>query len=350
VGSEALSHLEREAREQGDVLAARTRPGWENAAAAAHLLRRGDVDYVVLAARGSSDNAARYAQYLLGLEARLPAALAAPWLYSSPAPPLLSRGAVLAISQSGRSPDITGVLAAARAQDRPTVAITNAPDSPLAAVADVVVPLLAGVERSVAATKTYLASLHAVAQIATCLRVEADPERARWFERLPAIVSEAVKDAFEMRARFDPLGEARLLTVVGRGLQFSTAHETALKIRELSGMPAEAFSEPDLMHGPIAALSASGAVWLVSTSGREQPGPDFFHAPARGTGVSVAVSDRADVLAGADIGVRMEAGLPEWMAPIVAVIPGQAAALRLGELRGVELDRPHGLSKVTLTK
>ena len=142
-----------------------------------------DVDYLVVAARGTSDNAARYAQYLLGLCARLPVALAAPWLYSGDAPPLLSRGAVMAISQSGCSPDVIGVLAAGRAQSRPTVAITNDPDSPLAAEADVVVPLLAGVERSVAATKTYLASLHAIAQIALCLRP--DPIDDGWFDGCP---------------------------------------------------------------------------------------------------------------------------------------------------------------------
>ena len=162
MGPAALSYLESEAREQGEMLAGRTAHGWEQARAAAGLLRRADVDYLVVAARGSSDNAARYAQYLLGLEARLPVALAAPWLYSSAAPPVLARGAVLAISQSGRSPDITGVVTAAREQGRPTIVLTNDPASPLAVGADVVVPLLAGVERSVAATKTYLASLHAI--------------------------------------------------------------------------------------------------------------------------------------------------------------------------------------------
>ena len=349
MGPAALSYLESEAREQGEMLAGRTAHGWDQARAAAGLLRRADVDYLVVAARGSSDNAARYAQYLLGLEARLPVALAAPWLYSSSAPPVLARGAVLAISQSGRSPDITGVVTAAREQGRPTIVLTNDPASPLAVGADIVVPLLAGVERSVAATKTYLASLHAIAQIATCLRPEPDPQRARWFERLPGIVSAVVDQQLAARARFDRLAAARLVTVVGRGLQFSTAYETALKVRELSGIPAEAFSEPDLMHGPIAALSAAGAVWLVSTAGREQPVPAFFAAPARGTGVTVAVSDRDDVLAGVDIGIRIEAGLPEWLAPIVSVIPGQVAALRLGELCGVELDQPYGLSKVTLT-
>lgn len=334
-------------REQGDLLRARTGPGWVAAERAAACLQRDDVDYAMVAARGTSDNAARYAQYLLGIEARLPVGLATPWLYSSDRPPLLTRGAMLAISQSGRSPDIVRVLDAARAQARPTVAITNDVDSPLAAAAEIVIPLLAGDERSVAATKTYLASLHAIAQLAACLRQE--PERSDWFGRLPALVSSAVDAQLAERSRFDRLGSAALLTVVGRGLELSTAYETALKVRELSGIPAEAFSMPDLIHGPIAALRPSGAVWLLSTTGHAQPNRSELKLLSQVSGTTVAVSDVQDLLEVADIGVKLEPGLPEWVAPLLAVVPGQAAALRLGELHGVDLDRPGGLTKVTLT-
>ncbi len=348
VGSMAPSWLEQELCEQGDVLAARCQRGWEQARAAADALRSDDVDYLVIAARGTSDNAARYAQYLFGVQSRMPVALAAPWLYSGDSPPRLRRGAVMAISQSGRSPDIAAVVAVARAQRRPTVVITNDLDSPLAAAADVVVPLLAGVERSVAATKTYLASLHAIAQIAAC---GAGTEKAwsGWFERLPSLVSSTVSEQLAERSRFDRLDQTGLVTALGRGLQFPTAFETALKIRELSGIPAEAFSPPELVHGPIAALGASGAVWLVSTAGRAQPDRAAFDLLRHGSGLSVAVSDDDDLVAAADIGVRVASGLAEWVAPMIAVIPGQAAALRLGELRGVDLDHPHGLHKVTLT-
>jgi glucosamine--fructose-6-phosphate aminotransferase (isomerizing) len=153
----------------------------------------------------------------------------------------------------------------------------------------------------------------------------------------------------EGRSRFDPLRRASLVTVVGRGLELATAYETALKLRELSGIPAEAFSLPDLIHGPVAGLRPSGAVWLLSTSGRDQPDQDALARIRRATGLSVAVTDAEDLLALADIGVRLEPQLPQWLAPILAVIPAQAAALRLGELRGADLDRPTGLEKVTLT-
>jgi glucosamine--fructose-6-phosphate aminotransferase (isomerizing) len=348
VSPATVSWLEREARAQGDVLAARTDPGWERARAAARELARDDVDYLVIAARGTSDNAARYAQYLLGSEAQLVVALAAPWLYESRSPPRLARGAVLAISQSGQSPDVAAVLAAAREQRRPTIAITNDPSSPVAELADVVVPLLAGEERSVAATKTYLASLHAIAQIATCLHD--DPAQQAWFARLPALVAAAADDVFTTRSRFDPLSRMTLLTAVGRGLQFPTAHETALKVREVSAIPAEAFSLPDLIHGPVAALGATGALWVISTAGREQPDEVALETVGQEVGVTLAVSDRDDLLDAADVGLRIPAGIPEWAAPMLAVIPAQAAALRLGELRGVDVDHPPGLHKVTLTR
>ena len=137
------------------------------------------------------------------------------------APPLLAHAAVLAISQSGRSPDIVGVVEVAAAQSRPTVAITNDVDSPLAAAADVVVPLLAGEERSVAATKTYLASLHAVAQISTLLGGSGE-EAGAWFERLPELVGATVDAQLADRARFDRLAASAWLTAVGRGLHLAT--------------------------------------------------------------------------------------------------------------------------------
>jgi glucosamine--fructose-6-phosphate aminotransferase (isomerizing) len=324
--------LETEIREQGRVLAARTEPGWAAALEACELLR--PAEHVVLAARGTSDNAARYAQYLFGSELRLLAGLAAPWLYASAAQPKLAHAAVIAISQSGRSPDVVAVMAAARAQGQPAIAITNDPSSPLAEVADVVVPLLAGEERSVAATKTYLCSLHAIAQI--CAGLSGDHTGSGWFERLPDLVSATVEEQLAGRARFDRLAEAGLITVVGRGLQFATACETALKIRELSGIPAEAFSPPDLLHGPIAALSGSGALWAVG----EVDAIEF-------AGLRVAVAGPSEA---ADIAVPLVSDLPPWVAPLVAVVPGQTAALRLGELRGVDLDHPHGLRKVTITR
>jgi glucosamine--fructose-6-phosphate aminotransferase (isomerizing) len=344
----AVSRLEVELLEQGKVLETRMQAGRDAAHDAAGLLRAAPVDYLLLGGRGSSDNAARFGQYLLGMHAGLSTGLAAPWLFGGDFPaPSLRGGGVLAVSQSGGSPDVVALLAASRAQRRPAIAITNDPGSPLAASADVVVPLGAGAERSVAATKSYLASLHAMVQLALALRP--DSEMASWLARLPELVNRVVEQQLEARAYFDPLDASQWLTVIGRGLNYATAHETALKLRELSGSAAEAFSPPDLLHGPVAALGASTALWAVSAGGGRQLDATLVRRLGARAGVVVAVTDSHELLDVADIGVRLPSGLPAWAAPFLAVIPGQVAALRLAELRGVEIDAPHGLSKVTLT-
>jgi glutamine---fructose-6-phosphate transaminase (isomerizing) len=348
--SRGASVLEQELREQATVLATRSAQGEAAAAEAADLIRARNSHYLLIAARGSSDNAARFAQYALGAEARLSAALAAPSLFTDAAhAPDLGGAAVLGISQSGRSPDLVAVLAAARAQGRPTIAVTNDEGSPLAAHADVVVPLAVGEERSVAATKTYVASLHAVVQIVQGLQPSF--EREAWLERLPALVEEAVEDQLRARARFDVLDGASYLTAVGRRLNLATAHETALKIRELAGMVTEAFSPPDLLHGPIAALREDGALWLIDGPGDRGDSVaavlDRVHAASIRT---IIVSADPELCATADLGVALPADAPGWVTAILAVLPAQAAALRLAESRGVEVDRPHGLTKVTLTR
>jgi glucosamine--fructose-6-phosphate aminotransferase (isomerizing) len=302
----------------------------------------------VIAARGSSDNAARYGQYLLGAAAGFSVGLATPWLFRpGRRAPRLDGAAVLGISQSGGSPDVVGVLSAACAQGRPTIAITNDRGSALAAEADAVVELGVGPELSVAASKTYLASVQALALLASSLT--GDRVSRGWIERLPEVVATTVGDQLARRDRFDPLSECRPLTAVGRGLDFATAYESALKLRELSGIPAEAFSPPDLIHGPLGALDRGAGLWIVGGGNAE---PDALEALARiraRTGFTVPVAADPRILGLASLAVPLPDRLPDWATAIVAVIPAQAAALRLAELRGVEVDRPHGLSKVTLT-
>ncbi|MFL5869958.1 MAG: glucosamine-6-phosphate deaminase, partial [Solirubrobacterales bacterium] len=159
-----------------------------------------------------------------------------------------------------------------------------------------------------------------------------------------------VRDQLAERDRFDPLAGCRPLTAVGRGLDFATACESALKLRELSGIPAEAFSPPDLIHGPLGALDGGAGLWIVSGAAEAEPVALEALAQIRArAGATVAVASDPRVLALGSMPVPLPAGLPNWAAAILAVIPAQAAALRLAELRGVEVDEPHGLSKVTLT-
>jgi glutamine---fructose-6-phosphate transaminase (isomerizing) len=345
------SMLEAEIREQPAVVAARAAAGLHAAAEVAALTRGTDVSYWAIAARGSSDNAARFAQYLWGRHLGLATYLAAPSLYAEGRPPVMARAAVLGVSQSGQSPDIVRVLSIARDQGMPTIAITNDASSPLADQADVVVPLLAGRERSVAATKTYTATLHAVAQLAVALGA---PDLADDLDRMPDLLEATVSDAL-VRSAPDlsgPSGSslATPLTTVGRGTGFATAAETALKIREVAGIRAESYPVPDLLHGPVAANGVGSAAWVVCSPSYP---PGYWSEVVSGLVASgvhvVAVHEAGQGEISAPASIELPAGLPAWLFDAAAVIHGQVAALRLGEARAVDVDRPVGLNKVTRT-
>lgn len=308
-----------------------------------------DVKYVVVAARGTSDNAARYFQYLIGAFNRLPVMLATPSLYTIyDAPPKFDGGLVIGISQSGASPDINAVLEHAREQGRPTLAITNVPDSPLAGRADQVIALHAGEERGVAATKTYTNSLAAAALFSFALsrnelrlaELRAVPELLkRQIERSRADVEAVTKYAHVDAA-----------LVIGRGVNYGTAFEIALKMRELSGLIVEPFSSADLMHGPIAALYHREPAVVIAPSGAGAVGTEDLVAELRERRADVVlIADDESWLSQATVALPLIERVPEWLSAFLCVIPGQFAALRLAQARGVDVDNPHGLSKVTLT-
>jgi glucosamine--fructose-6-phosphate aminotransferase (isomerizing) len=345
-----MSWLEAELREQPQALARLLERQSAAARGAAELLRRDDVRYVLIASRGSSSNAARYAQYLLGRAQRVPVMFATPSLYTIyEQPPRLAGGLVVGISQSGASPDVVSVLAEARRQGRPTLALTNDVDSPLARTADAVLPLDAGEEHAVAATKTYLNSLGAIA----LLFAEAGDDSAARDElaRMPDALAAQVELSLTGTPAIDELAGAAGLTVIGRGVNYATAFEVALKIRELSGLMTEAYSPADLMHGPIAAIQPGWPVMLVAPSGPARPSvEEIVPALEARRARLIAISDVAETLRRAQTRLPLVAGVPEWLSPLSAVVPGQATALRFTQLRGLSLDQPVGLQKVTLTR
>lgn len=304
----------------------------------------------VIVARGSSDNAARYAQYAFGVAAGWPVTLAAPSLHTRyGAPPRYEHAAVIAVSQSGQSPDVVAVLEDARAQGCPTVAITNAPESPLAGVADHVIELGAGPETSVAATKTYTTSLLAFA----CLAAGAGRATDAVLDELaavPAAVAEVSRPRPEHDRAAALIAAAGRSLTVGRGYNLSTAFEIALKVTELTGTACQPYSSADLLHGPIASAGAETPVIVVAPSGavRDDVLATAAQARERGT-TTVVLSDDLDGLSAVDVGLPLPT-LPEWLSPIAAVVPGQILAMLAARRRGVEVDRPHGLSKVTETR
>jgi len=316
--------------------------------ALARAVRGRTIDFVLIAARGTSDHAAIYAKYVLGSRNGLPVALAAPSLVSIYGTPLrLHNALVLGISQSGRSPDVVADLEDARRQGALTAVITNDRFSELAAAAEYVIELEAGPEVAVAATKTYLAEIAILAMLSSTL--SGDATSAAQLGALPAALREAllVEDAVARLAQ-GRAGDDRCV-VLARGFHYATAREWALKLKELAYVLADPYSAADFQHGPIALIEAGFPVLAVATTGPALDGmaqllQHLHEARAR----LLVLSDATDLL---DLGDSVPLpAVPEWLSPLVAILPAQLYAYHLAVARGLDTEAPRYLSKVTLTR
>ena len=342
------SHLEREIFEQPHVIE-RLVGQYDQLAAVAADIREANPSYVVMAARGTSDHAAIYGQYLFGMLAGLPAALATPslsTLYQKP--PRYERALVIGISQSGRSPDVGQVLRDAAAQGALTLAITNDEASPMAATARHHIALNAGQELSLAATKTYTAQLVALAMLVAAL---AD-ERALLddLRRLPAQVAETLRLCEDAIARAERYAYMQYCVTLGRGFNYATAFEIALKLKELTYVVAQPYSSADFRHGPVAMVEPQFPAIVVATAGKALLDMlDLLALLKERNAELIVIADGDEALAGARTPFRLPAGVPEWLSPVVSVIPGQLFAMGLARAKGHNLDSPRGLSKITIT-
>jgi glutamine---fructose-6-phosphate transaminase (isomerizing) len=329
----------------------------EAPARVAAMLARDERDYRVLAeslaaqapsfaatvARGSSDHAATYAASLLGITAGLVVASIPPSLVTRYRVELdLRRALVLAISQSGASPDLVATLRAASACGACTVAIVNAEDAPLAGVARHVLPQRAGPERSVAATKSFICSLACIARLIAHWR--SDATLAATLGRLPARLEAAL--GCDWSGALELLGQASSLYVVGRGVGFGIVHEWALKLKETSGLHAEALSAAEVQHGPRAVIDRAFPVLVLALEDPAGRDAAAFAAELAARGHAVAVASAAPV---AKRHLPLPPPLHPLLDPIVAAQAFYPFAARLAEARGRDPDRPHGLSKVTTT-
>ena len=337
------SVLRREIAEQPDAVARLLALEGKRVARLAAPLRRGGIRFVLIAARGTSDNAARYAQYLFGLLDGLPVALAAPsltTLYGRP--PDARGGLVIGISQSGRSPDIVETIAVARRQGAPTLAIVNDAGSPLARAAAEVIPLHAGDERSVAATKSYTTQLAAVALLA--LSLAGKRVLLKKLGSIPGAMAEALSTEPSVRRMARRLAAASRAVVLARGINYPTAWEIALKLKELALLLAEPYSSADFAHGPIALAEPGLPAILVSAPGG-RPEREMLR-------LARTLRMRGSPLF--PIGLPLPGAIPlpkvpELLSPLVAVVPGQLLAFHAARARGLDPDAPHGLKKVTET-
>lgn len=346
MGSDSI--LFQEIHEQPQIIESLARQQQSIERLAAHI-READIRQVAIAARGSSDNAARYAQYLLGAFNRLPVMLTTPslfTLYQRP-PHFAPNTLILGISQSGKSPDIVSVLAEGRRQGCMTAAITNAVTSPMAEQADHVVDIAAGEERSIAATKTYTAQLFAISSLSAHLA--GDAERLSTLMQTP----ELLRQTLALNSNIDGLAERyrymRDCVVIGRGLNYGTAYEFALKLKELTYTLAEPYSSADFLHGPVSLIEQGFPVIVVAPAGALAPEMMAFVRQARALGAELlCVSDDERLLKMGRTQFPLPS-TPEWLSPLLAIVPGQLFALFLAAAREYDPDRPRGLRKVTET-
>lgn len=339
-----------EIHEQPAVLEGLLRTQAGHAAEVAAAIAARQPAWALVAARGSSDNAGLYAQYLWGARNRLAVALATPSLFTHYArPPRLDGALVVGISQSGQSPDIVGVLAEARRQGAPTLAITNDPGSRLAAAAEWVLPTGAGEERAIAATKTYTSQLLAVALLSAALPGgEEDREALSGVPQAVAATLQLEEAVAAAAPRYAPM---RQCVVLGRGFHYATACEWALKLEELTYIVAEPYSAADFRHGPVAMAAPGFPVLAVVPGGAVYADVvALLRTLVEERGVDlVALSDEEEALALARTPLRLPGGLPEWLTPIPAVVAAQLFSYHLARAMGRDTEAPRGLSKVTRT-
>jgi len=306
---------------------------------------------IFIAARGTSDNAARYAKYVWGANNQIPVALAAPSLFSVyNKPPNLTDHLVIGISQSGESPDLIAVIDEANRQGCQTLAITNQTNSPLAANADHIIDIQAGPELAVAATKTYTAQLSAVAMLSAAWSER--PDQWNEISMVPDQINHVLESETQIQIFSSRYRYMDQCVVLGRGFNYATAFEWSLKMKELSYVVAQPYSSADFLHGPIALVSHGFPVFAISISG------DVYHdmkallmkLKAEHKADLFLISDRSELLSYADCPVSIPENLPEWLSPIIGIIPGQLFSYHLTLVKGMNPDSPRGLNKVTLTK
>ena len=333
--------MRREILEQPEVAARVLERQWGAASRLGRELRRRDVRFAVLAARGTSDHAATLGKYVFGCELGVPAALAAPSIATLYKSRLRLKGAaVIGVSQSGRSPDIVEFLRQAARRGAITIGITNDPASPIARAARHCLFLEAGPERSVAATKTFTAEL-------LCLYLLAAgwAERRRGAQLLMDLgkVPDAIRNALGREERIAAeAAKARRVercVVIGRGYAYPVALETALKLKEAAGVFAEGASAADFLHGPIGMA-------------RRQAGGRFraLLLFSRGPGLpSMRRVERRLSRAGAAVLRLGPPAVPDRLSPFPLAVWGQLAAYHLALAKGRDPDRPEGLTKITKT-
>jgi glucosamine--fructose-6-phosphate aminotransferase (isomerizing) len=306
-------------------------------------LRSTNFDTALTIARGSSDHAANYCAYLIMARmGRVVASLPMSLITLNRAPIETRDTLAIAISQSGQSPDVVDPMRYFRDGEATTIALVNDIDSPLAQAAEWAMPLHAGKEQSVAATKSFITSLVAGARLVA--QWQNDPELLEGLVALPDALRQAA--TVDWTSALEVLAPARNIMVVGRGISFPIALEAALKLKETSALQAEAFSGAEIKHGPMALIEDGYPLLIIATRGPTQASVLQLAAEMRTRGAKVILAAPSDV---AERDLTLPVAATPDLDPIVAVQAFYIMAAHLSKARGMDPDRPRHLSKVTKT-
>jgi glutamine---fructose-6-phosphate transaminase (isomerizing) len=346
VTSQQPTHMRTEIAEQPAALRATIDALLPRAPEVAPLAR--DTRQVLLIARGTSDNAAVYGSYLIQAHAGRLATLASPSIATTYRSRVDLAGVLaVALSQSGETEEIVATLLWARDCGARTLAITNGASSPLAQAAGAAFVTRAGTERAVPATKTFTTQLAALAVLAIGLGSDLDPGELR---QVPDEIEAMLARPPELDPIVSELAHDRGVVVSGRGLAYAAALELALKLKEACYLHAMGLSYADPLHGPIAVVDAhTPAILLAADSGPTLHGTIELARRVTGAGARAYGIGGGDHLAAACTHALPGPRLPEWLAPMGLIVPGQLLTEALARRLGLDPDRPRGLSKITQT-
>lgn len=345
--------MEQEARESPKVVAEQLQENLQILQSLCARVKRAQPKFAVTIARGSSDHACTYAKYLLETKLGLVTSSAAPSVITTYCADLqLANALIIGVSQSGKSPDICAIMETARAKGAITAAITNNLNSPLAEAAEFIVPIWAGEERAVAATKSYIGSLSAIAQFVALL--SHDKKLLDCLRQLPEYLTKALKCDWSLV--LPKLKEIERTFVIARGYGFGIAQEAALKFKETAVIQAEAFSSAEVLHGPFALVRRDRPFLLFTQNDRSLPGmimlakkiKNLHGVPFMAISQNLAFDDElANVLS---MALPLPESLHPILDPLMVIQAFYPMVAQLAVLRGYNPDMPENLQKVTETR
>ena len=346
-----MTYMLDEIRQQPEVVRNIVEREFHSVEALAAEIKRRNITFAYVAARGTSDNAALYFKYLLEIHHRIPVAIAAPSVMTvyDVIPRFGTQSLVLGISQSGAAPDVIKVIQHAREAGALTACVTNEPNSALAAASEHRMLINAGEEKGIAATKTYTGSLAVLALLSTALD-EDHPERLEHLRRCADSIEKALGLDESMQYLVEKYKDMHGCVILGRGFNQATAEETALKIKETSYISAQAYSAAEFQHGGIAQVNAGFPCIMFAPDGKAFTYMAELAEKLRAQHPAlICFAHNPSFLASSETAIRIPSPVAEWVSPLVYAVAGQLMAYWLSVAKGLNPDAPRGLEKITKT-